>query len=226
MNKKIILIVFFLIICTGCKVKYTLTINKDNSVEEKVSASEDYSFFENYPNSSVGRVISFLLKPYLDKLNSNNYDVQSNVKSKSGGAIITKKFDSIEEYAKTTLFNNQYSDKINCDIDGDIVTLTVKGKFVGQTQNQSKFPVDEGTITISLPFKVLENNADLVEGNDYTWTVNTKEKEIKIVYNKAKENKPVNYTLFIIIGAIIVLLIILLIIFKKINSKKDSVNKI
>lgn len=226
MFKKILFIITFLIICTGCKVKYTLTIDKDNSVEEKISASEDYSFFENYPNSSIGRVIGFLLEPYLDKLNSSGYDVENNVKSKSGGVIITKKFDNIEEYSKNTLFATQYGDKINCSVDGNIVTLSINGKFVGETQNQSKFPVDDGTITINVPFKVLENNADDVDGNDYMWNVDTNEKEIKIVYDKSKENRQVNYTLFVIIGSIIFIVIILIIVLMKINSKNNSVNKI
>ena len=226
MSKKILFIIFIIVICTGCNVKYSLTINKDNTIEESIYASEDYSFFENYPHSSVGRVISFLIEPYLDKLNSNEYSVETNVKSKSGGVSISKTFDSIEEYSKNTLFYNQYTDKIDCNVDGNIVTLTVKGKFVGETQNQSKFPVSSAEIKINVPFKVLESNADIVDGNEYIWNVDKTEREIKIVYDKSKENKKSDYTSIIIICAIIAITIISLIIFMKINSKKEFVNKV
>lgn len=226
MSKKIIFIIFVIVMCTGCNVKYTITINKDNSIEENIYASEDYSFFENYPNSSVGRVLGFLIEPYLDKLNSNGYNVENKVRAKSGGVNITKNFDSIEDYSNKTLFYNQYTDKINCDVDGNIVTLTVKGKFVGDTQDQTKFPVSNATITINIPFKVLENNADYVDGNEYTWNADKSEKEIKIVYDKSKENKKNDYTSLIIVGVIILVAVISLIVFMKINSKKESVNKV
>ena len=226
MNKKILFIVFLIFICTGCNVKYNLTINKDNTVEEKMYASEDYNFFENYPNSSVGRVLSFLIEPYLDKLNSNGYNVENKVKKKSGGVSISKTFDDVNKFSTDSLFYSQYADKINCDIDGDIVTLSIKGKFVGETQNQTKFPVSEAVVTIHIPFKVLENNADVVDGNEYIWNLDMNEKEIRIVYDKSKDSKKSDYSTIIIVGAILLITVIALIIFMNINSKKEFVNKV
>ena len=226
MYKKILFIIFIVVICTGCNVKYTLTVNKDNTIEESTYAAEDYSFFENYPHSSVGRIIGLLLQPHLDKLNSNEYNVETNIKSKSGGVRITKTFDSIEEYSKNSLFYSQFTDKIDCNVDGNIVTLTAKGKFVGESQNQNKLPVSSAEIKIIVPFKVLESNADVVDGNEYIWNADTNEREIKIVYDKSKENKKSNYSTFIIIGAIIIITIISLAIFMKFSSKKESVNRV
>lgn len=226
MGKKILFIIFIMVLCTGCNVRYSLTINKDNSVEEYVYASEDYDFFENYPNSSVGRVIGFLIEPYLEKLNSNGYVVENKIKKKSGGVSITKKFDNITDYSEQSLFYSQYADKINCDVDGDIVTLSIKGKFVGETQNQNKFPVSEANVTLNIPFKVLENNADIVDGNDYTWILDKNEKEIKIVYDSSKENIKGEYSTIIIVGVILLITIISLLIFMKFNSKKEFVNRV
>lgn len=226
MNKKIFFISLILFMCAGCKVRYTIEINEDNTVEEKVSASEDVTFFENYPNSSVGRVVGFILEPYLDTLNANEYEVTNNVKSNSGGVIVSKSYSDIETYSKNTIFYSQFTDKINCTIDGDIVTLVVKGKFSKAEQDQTKIKVDDGVIAIKLPFKVLENNADEVNGDTYIWSANDEENEIRLVYNKSKVDKKNDYSIIIIIGIIVALLIILFIAFLRINAKKQAANEI
>ena len=40
---------------------------------------EDNDFFDNYPNSSKGLVISYMIEPYKDELENNGYSIESNM---------------------------------------------------------------------------------------------------------------------------------------------------
>ena len=51
MKKKILFIILMIFICAGCKARYTVTINKDGTVEENLSASETPDFYEQYTHS-------------------------------------------------------------------------------------------------------------------------------------------------------------------------------
>ncbi len=229
MKRKFLFIIFIIILCSGCRAEYNLTINDDLSVEENVLATEDEEFFEEYEKSSMGRVVGFILEPYLDTLNENGYVTNSHITSARSGATISKHFDSVEDYANNTIFASQYSDKVNYSKDGNQITLSIKGQFSKAEQDQTRFPIDEAAISIKLPFKVIENNADKVNGDVYTWLFDendTKEREIKIIFDKSKIKKDINYWYVGIVIGIIILLIVLFMVYNKVRSKRDNVNKI
>ena len=69
MKKKLLFVVLILILLSGCKAKYSLRINKDGSVEESLVATEPPEYFDNYKHTSVGKVISYVITPYMDLLN-------------------------------------------------------------------------------------------------------------------------------------------------------------
>ena len=145
------------------------------------------------------------------------------------GCLRSKHFDSVEDYANNTIFASQYSDKVNYSKDGNQITLSIKGQFSKAEQDQTRFPIDEAAISIKLPFKVIENNADKVNGDVYTWLFDendTKEREIKIIFDKSKIKKDINYWYVGIVIGIIILLIVLFMVYNKVRSKRDNVNKI
>lgn len=229
MKKKFVFIVFIIILCSGCRAEYNLTINDDLSVEENVLATEDSEFFEEYEKSSMGRVVGFILEPYLNTLNENSYTTNSYITNSRSGATIMKKFNSIEEYANSNLFSSQYAENVNYSKDGNEITLSVKGNFSKAEQDQTRFPIDEAAISIKLPFKVIENNADKVDGDVYTWIFtenDTQEREIKIIFDKSKIKKDINYWYVGIVIGIIILLIVLFMVYNKIRSKRNNVNEI
>ena len=229
MKRRFVFMVIMLLLCVGCRAEYNLTINDDLSVEENVLATEDSEFFEEYEKSSVGRVISIILAPHLDLLNENDYVTNSHITSGRSGATIMKKFSSVEEYANSNLFSSQYAENVNYSKDGNKITLSVKGNFSKAEQDQSRFVVDEAAISIKLPFKVIENNADKVDGDVYTWIFtenDTKEREIKITFDKSKIKKDINYLYVGIVIGIIILLIVLFMVYNKIRSKRNNLNKI
>lgn len=229
MKRKFVFIFLIIILCSGCRAEYNLTINDDLSVEENVLATEAEDFFKEYEKSSIGRVIGFILEPYLTTLNENNYTTNTYITSGRSGATISKKFDSLEEFAKSTIFASQYTDKVDYTKDGNKITLSVKGRFSKADQDQTRFPIEEAAISIKLPFKVIDNNADKVDGDVYTWLFDkkdTEEREIKITFDGSKINKSFNYWYIGIIIGIIILLIMLFMVYNKVKSKRNNVNEI
>lgn len=228
MKKKYFIFIMLLFLCVGCKVKYTLTIDKDGKVESTALLTESKSFYDSYQHSSTGRVISFILEPYLDKLNSNNYEVNNSIGNENSGVKIKKKFDNIEDYINNDIFYSQFTDKINYSKNGKKVSISLTGKLSGDAQNQSKIPVKEGSIVIELPFKVTKNNADKVDGNRYIWNVSQEEeKEIIIEYDSSKINKSFKIPGIVIFLIIIIsILVILFLVYNKMSAERKKSNDI
>ncbi len=227
MKKKLILIMLMMLFLSGCTVKYNLTIDEKGKVTEKATAMQDSSFFEEYENSSIGRVVGFLIEPYADKLNENNYNTEAIVLTNEGGADISKEYSDVSEYASNTILVSQFADKVNYSLDGSNVTLSVKGKISASEQDQEVIPIDSTDVVIALPFKVSDNNADEVINNKYIWHLKAgEEREIKITYNKDKIAKDINYpVIFLVIGIIIVIVIAGFYVYN-IKNKSEEINKI
>lgn len=231
MKKKILFVILMLILVSGCKAKYTVKINKDGSVEESLSATETPEYYDNYSHTSVGKVISYVIDPYIDLLNSKKYTVNTNVNVNSdSGATVKKKYSSFKDYIGNSIVYSQFTDKIQYEEKGDKVSISLKGKFSSSNQNQAYVPVKDGSITIVVPYKVLDNNADKVDGNSYTWLFENnkgEEKEIRISYTKSKiANLDFNYSVIIIIAILIILGIIAFVIVRKLKKSSNEANKI
>ena len=231
MKKKLLFVFLIVILLTGCKAKYSLKINKDGSVEETLVATEPPEYFDAYSHTSVGKVISYVITPYIDILNEKKYEVNNivNVNTDSG-ATVKKKYSSFKEYIGNSVIYSQFTDKINYEENGDTVNISIKGRFSASTQNQAYVPVKDGKITITVPYKVLDNNADHVNGNEYTWIVENnkgQEKEIRLSYTKSKlRNLDFNYSAIIVIVIIIVVCFVGLVFFNKFKNSSEKVNKI
>ncbi len=229
MKRRILFILsFILIFCAGCTANYNVVINKDGTVEEKLYAYEKEEFFQQYPKSSKGLVISYILEPYLDKLNENNYTVENNITETNAGVNITKKYSSFEDYVKNSIIYNQFTDEIKYDKNGKKETISLTGNFCHSDQNQEIIPVDNGSIAITVPYKVDEQNADKVNETSYLWNFDEDddEREIKISFDSSKD---ANYSYLPIIGLISVLIFILIlgfILYNNLNNKRKNANKL
>ena len=226
--KKVFLMTIMMLLCVGCEAKYNITFNDDLSVKETINATEDKDFFDEYENSSMGRVVGFILEPYLNDLNKQGYNTDTIITSQNGGVSITNNYKNFDGYKRNTLLSSQFTDKIEYEQDGDIVTISAKGAFSKDEQNQDKFPVEKGTISITLPFKVKEHNADKVSGNTYTWefdAIDTEEEELKIVFDSSRKGNE-NYILpIIIISGIVILVIGAIMVYNGIKRRQSLANR-
>lgn len=230
MKKYLLLIIMMLFICTGCGVTYTVEINDDMSAKEQLMALENNEFFSQYEHSSKGRVIGFLLEPYLEQLNNNNYVANAYIPptNSGGGALVDKKYKTVEDLFKNTILTSVYTDKVEYEEKGNKVTIKAKGNFSHSTQDQSRIPVDTAKIKIKLPFKVSDSNADKVSGDTYVWEFNenSKERELYITFDKTKIDTPTNSFPFILIGIAVIMVIVGFVVYNIVMKRRENINKI
>jgi hypothetical protein len=208
MKKNIILIVALILFCCGCTAEYTLSIDENLNVTEQVTILEGEEFYQQYEKSSVQRVIGFILNPNLEYLNNNGFVVTNLLGKEEAGVLIENTYDSIAKYKEVSEFPKQYAENWEFITNGDEITFKIIGEFNDSEQDQNdRYLIDNGKISIKLPHDVINHNADEVNEKDgiYTWIIEKagEEREIFITFNKVIKK---DYTvLYIVIGGIIVL---------------------
>lgn len=225
MNKKLVLLfISLLILCSGCTAEYTLSIGEDFTITESFTAMEDADFYNTYQNSSVQKVIGFILEPNLEYLNSNGYQVDQVIHNSDAGVKVENTYKSIEEFKEKSKVPNQIASDWSYVDNGDTITLSIKGTLNQDEQDQDgRYVIDEAKIKIVVPFEVVNHNADSTENNSYIWNLDTKskDKEITITFTKSKKVDKPSETPYIIFGIIIVVVLIIAIaIYSIIGSTK------
>ena len=209
MNKRIIYVIALILLCCGCSTKYTIEIDENLGVKEYARAAETDDFFEQYPNSSVERVIGFLLEPNLEYLNKNGFEVSNVTDDTEAGVGISNSYTSIDEYVKVSKLYEQYGNLEYTESNGKI-TLKIDGMLSNKEQAQSgKYLIDNSEISIKLPHNVVEHNADKVdeENGVYTWYIEKAgvKKELFITFDKKiKKEFPIEFIIGGIIGIIVI----------------------
>ena len=233
--KKIILLVIFLLLLTGCaSVDYSLDIEKDLSVVEnvKISATKDYfeSFYKNLPITIVREAYNNeeLMKPLKD----NNYDYNLKNEYPYPNVYVKKKYTSLDIYQNTTVFKGQVFNNINVVKKDNLITINATD-FIKYNLEDSdgelggSFPVSELIINIKVPYVVTDSNADSVDkkNNIYKWVVNekTEDKEIKLTFDK---NRIFISNLNAIVAMIIIIIIVigLIVYFGRVYYKNKNNN--
>lgn len=242
---KIIIIILCLLL-SGCKIDYNLKITNDNKYVEKCDLLKYFpggNSVEYIEGTSETRDIAELLRSDArEKLNTMAYlkykliDVES---ANYKGVRATRTFDGAVAYNYNLLIKELYDD-FSVNLDKNIVTLSAKGfnrEKVEYSNEEAGFVIDNSTITIDLPYKVIENNADEVDEskNIYTWYINkdTKEKDILLKYdvdslyalNMKTIGTKVNMTVVYIVFIVLVLVILGYFVYLYIKKVYENRNK-
>ena len=208
--KKIILIIF-LITCCGCSARYELDFT-DDKITEKLSVTTerdnttDKEYFDSYNKTitTIGekKFYNFEITDSSEDELKLNYSYQ---------------FDTLN-FSKSYIVKNCFSTSSFVSDDEKYYFL-VKGSFNCLYYKYAK--LDSLDIAITTNHKVLENNADEKNGDEYIWHIDLddiNDVDIRFVtekkVEKKKEKKEYSFTpVLIITGAILALagLIILLI---------------
>lgn len=234
MKKKILLLIIIPFILTGCaSVNYNITIDNNLTVLEEATITGTTEYFnifnKNYPKTIV-------LEWYEDSdiqsiLNNNNYEHELIEKGVYYPSVFVKKtYTSLEEYTTNTIFNNQVFEDILITNNDDLITInTVKFLPRREDETDQGYNIDNLSITISLPFKVSDHNADTYseKNNTYTWYIDsdTTEKEINLTFNKNKIYV-YNFSKYVSLFLIIILVLVLIYLIRKIILKNKLNNKI
>ena len=214
--KRIILLLIFVFLLTGCSVNYNLDIKSDVFTEridadvlEKELTEDDKLSITSFANHNINAFFSNENGYYLKKVEENN-----------GKYNITLSYDyDPNSFSDSNILNNCFNDAKFEETD-NYYYLSAYGDFNCQYAKKIK-------VNITSEFAALENNAKKVEGNTYTWYLEEgKEADIFLILSKNVKGKEISKNKFAdkfeIIGAIVFIIlvaIVLLIYFKK--YKKD-----
>ena len=237
--KKIFLSLILLFCLTGCSINYELTIEDDQYQESTTVIEKDKTLW-NEPNPLLTTQQMFEL--YIEKPIplSQHSIIQSESNEKLAGvAYYTTKDltdenqlgvnyygeftkDSIQD---STLINNAYNRFLVGTIDNNIILSTgEKCKLFEEYDN-----LDEVNIKITTNHKVVENNADEVNGNTYIWTVRKNNADNKPIYLEMSKDEYVDEGLtlsfwakFAIAIGLLVVIVIVILIYIKIKNHKNN----
>ncbi|MBR2713102.1 MAG: hypothetical protein IKE73_05295 [Bacilli bacterium] len=228
-NLRKLLLLVLVIILSGCSVKYELVINKDSSVNEKVIAKEHNTKIRKNTGMTTDQAVLYLYELFdREGLKTKITTIEEDGFIKS---TVTGYHNSVDEYALN--FTSDIFATPGIERDGSKVTLLFEQFRKINPDDINRLIYDDIEVSITLPFKVLEHNADKKRGNTYTWVINSKQdfKQIKLVYDekKIKDKVKINFFdssfdiryEFIAIGAI-ALVILIVIIIVLINNKKNN----
>jgi hypothetical protein len=179
MNKKNILLAVLIILLTGCSVNYNLVF-KDDLIEETITITP-----ENTQEKQNAQ--QFENRDYYAIIDANNQKKYKKTIESDGNYIFNYKYDFSN--FKNSRFTSCY-DAYTLTNDSGIITLSTSKKFKCTTYDYNE--VENITINISTEYKVVENNADEIDGNVYKWHINKNNKDnkpIKFSYNKNKKRK-------------------------------------
>ncbi len=219
--------IFCLICCmfllSGCSAEYNLTI-KNSTMEEDINAIFDKATESELANRMEGiRRTAFY-----------NYDTRENeyydfTKRETDDNII---LNYSYQYTGNDLYKSEAASRCYykriVNVTDDVITINTDNQVACLYKDGDR-EIDSITVNIRTALTVLENNADKVNGNTYTWYINDKNYTNKPIYIKIeKERYQESFTsqvISIIVILIIVVIIGILIYFKALRRRKKN-NKI
>ena len=125
---------------------------------------------------------------------------------------MNKKYNSLEEYFSTSIAYQQLYGNIDYEIKENVVKISLNDKLQENGNSLDRYLIDNGNISITLPFKVLNHNADKVDDNTYIWDVNSyNDKTINISFDKNKIVKDTSFGIYIVFGLLFIMIIVVFI---------------
>lgn len=210
---KLILILFLIIVVSGCTAQYELEI-KDNEISEKLILLETRKELFDTPLSS-----GFTTRELFDYVMSDNEFANDNYEVKSLNSDeqlgIEYNSGSIVDVINSSILNQCYINPTMTENEG-IITINTGSNF-------KCYEYYENLETINVVLKtnhgVINSNADSVDGNKYTWNI-TKDgnKQIEFSYDTTKTSGD-NLVIIVIISVLVFIVLIGLYVFSKMKKE-------
>ncbi len=169
--KKILFLVMFVLLLSGCTNQYNITFKGDKIDEEIISTILDSDIPKSTPEEIAGGValddqITPFIKmdqyPFPDR-DDVKYD--KDVKTNVNETVVTLKHSyTFDEYKESKAMKTCFQNAQVAQANGSY-TFALKGKFYCLHGNQVE-------INFTTDKKVLNHNADKVTNDTYTWVIN------------------------------------------------------
>lgn len=217
-----------IIFLSGCTAKYNLNIDSNLIATEEVVLTEDNKILQTY-TIDIGSYINESIDETIESEGYDNYFFSSEVGDNYSSITAKATYLDLDEFSRNNKIKDYFFTDIIYSNISNIVNLKflVKNKIdVLEDSGIYNALIDRADITITLPFEVIETNADQIDKttNSYTWNYlkNMPNKNIELTFNTLKKaSKPVSQTTYIIIGFGAVVLAIGLYVYY--SYKKNSV---
>lgn len=219
--KKIIILIIGLVILSGCNVKSEVSINSNNSVEEKVYITENIKKI-----NTKGTVDSYV-NELIDLYGISYKDKKINKSKNTVTVILTNKYDDICKYLDNSFFANYVTGNKNCSKEKDkfVISSNVSNKVCDDCLEN----VDKFNINYNLNKKNILTSNGIDTGENYNWKIDVgDEKNINFEVDKKFSItyllKGINNTVKITILFIVILVLVAL--FINFSYKRFKKNKI
>lgn len=186
---KILFIMLLLVLLSGCSANYNLDINTDGIVET-VTLSEDSSVILTY-STSVEEYVDKELSSVKTEGTYSNYSLTTRSENGKGIGEGIRKYSNLDNLKNNSIILSEMFENILIKEENNIVTITMvpKDEFEYFEDNFLYTALLEDlSINIKVPYRVLTNNADYVKDNVLTWNMKQDEdlKTINLSYNNTK----------------------------------------
>lgn len=223
MKKKILLFILCLFLTTGCDIEYDLNIN-NNSYDETITMS----FLKSQNNYSDISIYAENKTPITNNPDDNNYYESKIEDNENYYDLIYHYKHDLDSFRQSYFLSNCYPDFDIEDNDKQIVLSS--GNTFMCFQGDDGLKADSVKVNIVTELKVLDNNADIVNGNTYTWTINEnnyQNKPIEMLLEKSLEIEDIiprseASNLSFIVVAVIIFVALIVIVFVRHKAKKNN----
>ena len=224
--KKIFCLIIFAFVFSGCTARYELVINDDLSFYEKIIGLEGDKFY-NLFHSSKGDVANSVMSPYRSYILEQNYSINEVNEDNLYGLSLEKKYLDYVDYSNNFKDYVPYYKFFNISEDNGIFTISLNNKIIDDNFS-NRYIIDDGEIIITLPFKVIDENADKYDSktNSYIWNFNLSDDNdiyIKFDSSSKESNKYSNIIVIVLLLLIIIFCFALFIFYRKKSLNKDNI---
>ena len=193
---KFIVLILIVFLFAGCSGDYNLKFNRDLSIDEDIDI-----LIDNKDNAYEN---TFVLFENAD-IDADKYDIM--LKGDKVRIIYKEKYKSFEDYyLNSKLYRLLFKElELNRTNSGMFIN-TESNLKLDDSNNQNiinSYDIDTLKINITMPFNVIENNADEVKDDTYTWVLNKNNtyKNIRARYDYENDRVP-SIVLMVVIGVI------------------------
>lgn len=212
MKIKRIWIVMSLLLLTGCTVNYDLNINDNGIFIETITGTVTNEELDNEGRTDVNDYLYNM--NYSTPLIRDEGTYNKDIVDRDGYKEFRYTYTFRNNYEDSSAVNNCYED-VTFEKNADLYYIKLGGKF-------SCLYSDKVIINVTCDNVVIDNNADKINGNTYTWEITSENDDIYMVIsrNDKKENEQGGISVFKIVGfvVLVVLSVVTYFLYKKKNG--------
>ena len=193
---KFIILILIVFLFAGCSGDYNLKFNRDLSIDEDIDI-----LIDNKDNAYEN---TFVLFENAD-IDADKYNIM--LKGDKVRIIYKEKYKSFEDYYLNSKLYRLLFKELELNRTNSGMFINTESNFkLDDSNNQNiinSYDIDTLKINITMPFNVIENNADEVKDDTYTWVLNKNNtyKNISARYDYENDRVP-SIVLMVVIGVI------------------------